>query len=929
MFNKKALRKDTFREIKRSFSRFISIFGIIALGSGFFAGLKATCPDMKESAKQYFNENNFMDVKLVSSIGISDDDVKMISEIDGVKDVMPSYSKDLCLNINSDTAVVKAMSYKLNDKNILNKPVVTEGRLPEKSGECLVERNVIYSGEYVIGKTLTVTSGDDKDVSQYLKKDTYKIVGVATTPLYVGYERGKTNIGNGDLTGYIIIPEEDFISERPYTEIYATIDKANKLDPFSDAYYNKIDEYVPKLENALFKSVDKRSKDYLTVMNAELDNLEKDVDLTKKLLTDNVWKLKNEVDILQQKAIELKNQFEKIDEENSEKFVLGTQLLQIEEFLEKAQMIILNSDEKPTKKDINKQIKEKEQMVLSKNMEIEMIKNISVYSFDRTMDESYTSFSSDSKRIDLISGVFPIFFIIVAMLVCLTTMTRMVEENRIEIGTLTALGYSKFSIAYKFLFYSITATILGCFTGLAIGFKVLPYIIYEAYKMMYTMPSIQTPFKWDYAIIITISAIILVIITVLIACGNELRSVPSKIMRPKAPPKGKRVLIEKIPFIWNKFNFLTKVTVRNLFRYKKRFFMTVIGIAGCTALVLTGFGVKDSISSIVQRQFDSVFIFDASAAYSQNYDDKKIEKLFDDEKIAVNMPSYQTTVNISYKNQKREMNLFIPKDVDLIDKFVSLQTRKEKKKIILNDDGIIINEKLAILLGVKIGDTVDINNSKHDTKKVKIAAINENYTMNYSYMTNNLYKELYGKFPVYNSQLFNFKEDVKEYRDQFSRKIISSGQIVGIKYTEDSRDAFKDLTKALNSVVLVLILCAGALAFIVLYNLSNINITERLRELATIKLLGFYDNEVRAYISRENSVCSIIGIIIGLFAGVFLHRFVISTAEIDIMMFSREISLLSFVFSGIITLVFSLIVNLILHFKLENIDMIESLKSVE
>lgn len=936
MLFKNALKKDAFREIRISLSRFLSIFAIVALGAGFLVGLKATSPDMKKTALNYFEDQNLMDLKLMTTLGISADDVSAVNEVEGVTGAMPSYTQDLFVQADGESLVLKAISYnkriEKDDIYNINRPVVLEGRMPEKSGECAIELKITSPESFKVGNYISFTTPDEtKPMSNYLKTDKYKIVGIISSPSYIGYKRGQSKIGNGKIESFVLLPEEDF-NLPYYTELFATVKGLDDVDPFSDEYNDKLEKYVPQIKDALTKSVNVRYDKLKTEAIRELEKAKSELEGAKYLASADYNTLVNDVKKGEATVKQLKLEYDKQDAAgDSTKNLTKALIVQTQSkiTLAKNKIHMIETNTLPSKTETEKEIAGYEQQIISAQAQIDNFQKPVVYSFDRNSNEDYANFSSDSEKVDSVSKVFPFFFILVAALVCLTTMTRMVEENRTQIGTLKALGYSKSAIASKFLIYGVTATTLGCFFGMWLGFKTLPAIIFKSYKMLYNIPGFVKPFKWDYAIITYLVSLICVVLVVLYACLSELKSNPAQIMRPKSPPNGKRVLLERFPLIWNKFSFLRKVTFRNLFRYKRRFFMAVIGIAGCTALMLAGFGVNNSVASIAVKQFDSIFVFDGMAAVKADSDINKTQQLFDNDLISDNMQSYQANFDLYFKKGTRNVNLLIPENAGEMEKYIHLQERVSSKKLKLNDSGVIINEKLATLLDIKVGNTVTIQNLDHQPKKVKVTGINENYTLHYIYMTPKLYNSLYGAEPKYNSIVFNMKDATADNEDALSSSILKNDDILGIQFSSASGKTFFNMANSLNSIVLVLIICAGALAFIVLYNLSNINITERARELATIKVLGFYDKEISNYINRENTVSSIIGMIIGLILGIFLHRFVIITAEVDIVMFNRIIKWQSFVYSGALTLAFTFIVNFILHFKLKKVDMVESLKSIE
>lgn len=543
---------------------------------------------------------------------------------------------------------------------------------------------------------------------------------------------------------------------------------------------------------------------------------------------------------------------------------------------------------------------------------------------NRKKHYSYVDYEQSADRIDALATVFPLFFALVAALVSLTTMTRMVDEQRINIGTLKALGYGKGDIAFKYIFYAFTATLTGALLGIAFGYTVFPIIIFNAYALMYSMPPVILSFNWKLASIVTLAALALTTLTAYIASSNELRENPASLMRPKAPKLGKTILLERIPIIWNRLNFSYKVTIRNLFRYKRRFFMTVFGIAGCTALILAGFGIRDSIQTVVDKQFGDILSYDMSISL----DEDGVDVLNRDRRIEKYKLVLSEGAKISADNEEKDITIIVPKDSKDFDSFIHFENRKTKKSIDIND-GVIITEGMSRALGVKQGDTIELINS--DDKKVdaEINAIAENYTFNYIYMTSEKYTELYGGPIDYNEALAILKEDSTAEEDIISKSLIDNDGINNVSFISSNRESLADTINSLNYVVILMTVTAGALAFVVLYNLTNINVSERIREIATIKVLGFYDNEVSAYIYRENIILTIIGTLTGLFIGIFLHRFIIQTVEMESLMLGLKVHRNSFVYASVLTFLFALIVNIVMHYKLKAVKMVESLKSVD
>ena len=507
----------------------------------------------------------------------------------------------------------------------------------------------------------------------------------------------------------------------------------------------------------------------------------------------------------------------------------------------------------------------------------------------------------------------------------------MVDEQRVNIGTLKALGYDKGSIAKKFIVYALFASLIGCIVGVSLGFTILPTIIFEAYGIMYILPKMKYVLDIPLAIIVFVVAIGVTTLSAYTACRIELIEVPSMLMRPKAPKEGKCILLERIPFIWNRFNFTGKVTVRNIFRYKKRFLMTVIGIAGSTALLLTGFGLKDSIKTIVNKQYGELTKYQISANLEGNITKEQENAVSGFLSNNTNIEDFTFIRTESgearFNDVTKDVSFIVTDEGKNFDEFEHLQNRKSKETIYLPTDGIAITEKLAKLLNVKVGDEIELKYNNDNKAQAKVSEIVEHYINHYIYIDSNYYKSIFNRTPKENSIFIKLVNE--DTADQVSNDLINIEGIAGIVSNNSIKTSFSDTIKSLDLVVIVMILCAGALSFIVLYNLTNVNISERIREIATIKVLGFYDKEVSAYIFRENILLTIIGTLAGLLLGVAFHRFIMVTVEMEYVMFGRQIDIVSFIMATGLTIIFSLLVNWVMYYKLKKVEMVESLKSVD
>ncbi|MBC2182222.1 FtsX-like permease family protein [Listeria sp. FSL L7-0233] len=555
------------------------------------------------------------------------------------------------------------------------------------------------------------------------------------------------------------------------------------------------------------------------------------------------------------------------------------------------------------------------------------------YVLDRNDNPGYSEYKENADRLTSLSTAFPIFFFLIAALVCLTTMTRMVEEQRTQIGTLKAFGYSNGSIILKYLVYGSIASVIGSVLGILIGFQFFPNIIFNAYKSMYEMPPVDIGFYWSYSLLSLFVALFCTTFTAYVACRAELRANAATLMRPKAPKIGKRIFLERIQFIWKRMNFTSKVTARNLFRYKQRMLMTVLGVAGCTALILTGFGLRNSISDIAKMQYGQIMKYDAAVYQDMSAPPTAkatFDELMDDSNIKSKLAMSQTNIDTVKAGQSAQAtSIIVPKNLNELPNYIVLRDRASHTTEKLTDDGAIISEKLAKLFDVKPGDTITVKNAENDKFQIKVSAITENYALHYIYMTPTYYQQIFKEKPVYNLDLLMLKDTSEKVESDFAEKLTDSKAVLNVTFSNNVSSMLTDTLDSLNIVIVVLITSAALLAFVVLYNLTNINVSERIRELSTIKVLGFYPKEVTMYVYRENIILTLMGIVTGFVLGFFLHRFIITTAEVDQMMFSPAISWTSYLFSGILTLVFATVVMVVMHIKLKRIDMIEALKSVE
>lgn len=817
---KKAYSKDIKREILYTFNRFMCIFLIVALGVAFFAGIRATEPDMRKSADKYFDENNLMDIQIISTGGLTQDDIDALKELEGIKDIEPSYSVDMLQYQGDEQNVMRIMSL----PDTINRVRLVTGRMPENADECIIDTKFAsFDAGIEIGDEIVLFSGTGQEPGEILENATLKVVGTCMSPCYLSFEREASRLGTGSVTGFVFTTKENF-KQNYYSSIYVTGQKTAELLSYSEEYENEV-----------------------------------------RLLN------------------------ERIEELGTERCEAG--YIALIDFMPEW------------------------------------------YVLDRNYIASCAEFGENAERIGAIGKVFPVIFFLVAILVSLTTMTRMIEEERTQIGTMKALGYGNFRVAWKYIVYCLLASVSGSIVGAIVGQLVLPYTIMNAYYILYdNMPYLITEVDAELGVTAGLIACACTLFATLTAYWATMKSNAAELMRPTAPAPGKRVFVERIGFLWRHLGFTGKASVRNLLRYKKRFFMTVFGIGGCMALLLVGFGLNDSIYTIIDNQFYRITMYDGAVTLNEGSELRA--KLFDyldgEDAVTDYMKIYQTSMNAGFGNEERSVSVVVPFETENLDKYIYLGDRLSGE--LYGDDeyesGAIISEKLSILIGASAGDTIYVMDADNVRHEVKISAVTENYVNHYIYMTPKIYEAVFGIEPECNAVYLLYDETVLG-EEALGERILEYDAVSGLSWVRALEDTIYGMFDSLNFVVYVLIISAGLLAFVVLYNLSNININERRRELATLKVLGFFDGEVSSYIFRENVMLTIIGSAVGIVFGIFLHRYVILTAEVDLTMFGREIKPLSFLYAVALTFIFSAIVSMVMHFRMKAIDMVESLKSIE
>ena len=703
---------------------------------------------------------------------------------------------------------------------------------------------------------------------------------------------------------------------------------------------NNCEQIEQALQNPLLPEEEKIK---LEQQKQELEKQKASLTATKSQIEDGITSINTGIASGKQELQEGSNQIQqaKKELENKENQFYATkktttaQLQTARSELEEAKQKISDGEKElqENTKEFEEKIKEAEAELVDAREKIAEIEHPKWYVLDRNANTGYVSFIQDTESVANIGKVFPIVFFIVATLISLTSMTRMVEEQRTQIGTLKALGYHKVQIAAKYIIYASLACILGGILGMSVGFVLIPKVIWMMYEMMYQISDIVLSFDWYNGSIGLILMSLCMIGATIYAAWKELVNTPATLMRPKAPKMGRRVLLERLTFIWKRLSFSQKVTIRNIFRYKKRVLMTIIGILGCTSLILAGFGLKDSISQIMPNQFEKVFSYDMQISLKSGLDQSQQEQIKQyiqsKEEVQKSIETYMSSGTVKNGDLEEDVQIIVPKEKNEIKDMIHLVDITSRQQIDLPEDGVCLTDKAAQLLGVQEGDIITLVDADEEEKQVKISYIVENYVSHYIYLSSQVYEELYQKDYETNVMLIQNKELSTEQEDNLATDLIGQNEVATVSRISTMVKSMDDTLKSLNYVVLILIISAGLLAFVVLYNLSNVNISERIRELATIKVLGFYDKEVYSYVTRETVLLTLIGIALGLIGGYFLSYFIIDTCEINMLRFNKVVEPMSYVYAALITIAFTVIVNIVTYFALKKIDMIESLKSVE
>lgn len=1118
------LLHQTLRSIHTTFSRFLAIVAIVALGTGFFAGLMMTGPDMRQAMDTYYDDNNVWDIRLISTLGFSNDDIHQFDDVEGVRACMPNHTVDAIARMNDTQVAVRVSSFdahmaqqfidehayaaKDSSFDFLNRFQLVTGRLPQSPDECLAAAYAPHA-QLSEGDIVDITSANE-DLDKIFSTRHLRVVGTITSPLYP-YTRsfGSTTIGSGSIDQYIFVPTSTFQQDFPYTELYISVEGADSVQSNSDAYKNVVgatkerleaqkdrmsvfrqhevqelaqskldekktefeqqkDEAFEKLEageselarkhsklqdswrkytqgtsklkasREAFESQKASSQNKLSQAQMRLAAQEETLLSTLRAHGMDVSSLEQAQTVLEShlQALKEKQNQQNVDnrvvDENSseqspehirsnsnqqlatlgdnrqsiqhnktraimatarehvsapyeeiqrvqqqlagvqaliaakaklqdERAVADKKLAHAEQELAQAQAKLdasytrLQEGQKKYDEGARVLAQRKQELddkfaTVQKQLDdaqetIDTTDLPDMYILDRSQHEGAAIYHADTERMDALARVFPFMFFLVAALVSLTTMTRMVEDERILIGTYKALGYSTIQIATKYLIYALLAAGIGSVLGVGVLCQVLPLIIMKAYSVIYAIPLLlpPLPIKADVAVFSAGLGIGITLIATICSVLSSLREQPAPLMLPRAPKAGKRILLERIRPLWRRISFSWKVTLRNLFLYKKRLFMTVIGIAGCTALLLVGFGLHDAIWDIINKQYVDITHYQMTVGLNDHANDLDVQHVKDvlNQHPEIEHIDRVHTAHMSAKGEddtlsSTHVDVVVPQSLDIFNKSITLKNRISGKQVPFDESSVVISEKLATLHHLRVGDTLvlfdrdKVGNSVGAGHKLTITGICENYVGTTVYIAPTIFAKI-SSSPVMYETLFIQAPDLKlgEQQQNIASELHSCDDVSLVAFSDETISLYRNMISVVDYVVAVLIISAILLAFIVLYNLTNINIEERLREIASLKVLGFTKREIYAYIFREVFLLSLLGDVFGLGVGVYLERFVVATAEVDYVMFSRTIHLESFVIAFVLTLVFTGLILLVMTPKLNRIDMVESLKSVD
>lgn len=947
---------ETRRSIRDSLGRFLAIMGITALGCGFFAGLRMTGADMRADADAWYDGTHLYDIRVISTLGLADEDVEELGQVEGVEAAMGSVTLDVMARMGGEQYAVRVGSLPVeaaqqatavsdwqvasDDEGYLNRVRLLSGSWPTAEGECVLEGDKALPGVSV-GDQIEVLFGT-RDVDDVLATRTLTVVGLVSSSAYPYTGTfGSTTLGSGTIGAYVYVGPETLAEGCPYTEAYLTVEGARDEESESDAYYDLVRAVEARIEDEADDLSAARLVRLRTSSQAQIDE-------GREQLAEQSAQAQASLDALAGRVSTLEASVADLEAQRSEAAAdpalasraddLAEHLATMQESLERARESYDTAKEQAAT-----QIADAQAQLDDAQAEVDSLTQGQLYVLDRSQNEGLVTYRADTERMDAIAEVFPTMFFLVAALVSLTTMTRMVEGERQVIGTHKALGYGKARIASRYLAYAAVASLVGAVVGIAVLTQVLPYIIISSYAIIYAVPIAGFPLPVAPAVGLGAAGlgVGVTLAATLAAVLASLAEAPARLMLPLAPKPGKRILLERVRPLWRHLSFSWKLTCRNLFRYKRRLLMTVVGVAGCTGLLLVGFGLHDAIWDIIDNQFGPILHYDTTVGLSSDATEADIQAAVG---YLESSGSATDLVRVESDNMRAGADGFdetgllvsvvVPADDASLTDAVTFRDRLSGASVPFDADAVLVTEKLSQRLGIGVGDDVvvydqdEVGNAVGDGYRLRVTGVVENYVGNYVYVGNDAWAAATGRTPAYGT-VYATTDASADAQAILSEHLEGMEHVATVVFSSTTIDTYRQMLVVVDLVVVVLVVCAAALAAVVLYNLTNINVSERVREIATLKVLGFLPREVHAYVFREVLILAVLGDAVGMLFGTWLETFVVTTAEVDYVMFGRTIHPLSYALSFAITLAFAVLVVLSMRRRLDDVDMVESLKSVD
>ncbi|WP_334329968.1 FtsX-like permease family protein [Companilactobacillus sp. HBUAS59699] len=904
----KTLNKNIAREFKMSLARYISVSALIMLGVFVLIGLNVTGPNMRKTAQTAYTTEHLADAKVSSTVALDKKDQSTIRNLSGIKTVEFGYTTDALIKNTKNAIRIQS------NPQSLSKMTITNGHKATNASQIVLSNKL--RGKYHLGESITLEAGKSgSNIGLEHKK--FKIVGFATSTEYLKKDKiGSTSLGSGTLYGFAYTTKNAFSSNNP------NVARLSFTNPKGAAYSSSYEHHATTLVDSLQDKLNKRNRARIVQLRQ---------DLTKQINTAETTIAQNTSEISKAKESLIQAQSQLDTQMSAAKAAQSTTA--ISELTD--QQNTLNQKKNDLKIQQEKLNSAKEKLATAKSTKRQLSDVTLTIASRNDYNDGYNNYGEDAARIDALGKSFPAFFFLIAILVSFTTMQRMVEEKRIEMGTLRALGYTKGEVMREFLVYSVTTAVTGTLLGSVLGLVVLPKIIFRAYTANFNFSNLQLALHPEFIVASLALALFSTVLASWLAAHSSLKIRPAELMLPKPPANGSRILLERVTPLWKKMSFSHKVTARNLFRYKGRMFMTIIGVAGATALMITGFGIRDSLNTIVTRQFSQISQYDLVTVYNRDAGKSEVAEAKNTVKNSDSVKRYTGAyfANIYSTNSNSDshenISLMVPNSTSQLDQYIKLRDYKTHQKMTLSNDGAIVSQKLAKLQNVGVGDSFTIKDSDGTSHKIKVAGITTMYAGHYIYMNKTYYNHVYHTKVHANAYLVTLKHATKKSVNNFSAKFNKKAAAVQTVQSQETKLTITNILSNLNNLILVLVLSASLLSLVVLYTLTNINVSERVRELSTLKVLGFYPNEVLMYIYRETNILTGAGIIVGIGVGYAFHAYIMDLLPPATAMVAPGLTWMNILISVGLTIIFSLIVMFMMNRKIQSVDMLEALKSVD